>query len=436
MKYRNVRRGTELGKNGERFLNHTIIRATQQKVTKERKGFIIPRRTTPRGVLPHDEPTTSTTLNSFQVLLEGASEEREEKEAQWDVKCFMHNQTVGLVALLEIKNIHYKVVQVATQKQFHMTFVYRYNQQKLRFQLWEDLRSFAVNMGDAWCVLGDFNVVLHPEERMGGETRTTGVVYTWTNKIVWPKINRVLANSQWAQECEYVHVTCKPEGLSDHTPLVLSFPSCLRKKTRFKYYEIWGNDPILQKIVQEHSHRQLYTLLRNIRGPLSRLHKDRTKNKENSIPKLLPVTDQTAKQASTAQPGGSFHKMFFFAKMKQRQLSSYVYSIQDEHDNEVEGFDKATFRSAARGPMVLVVLPWSTMVFLARVRCFLVPKFLCFSTVPFEFRRLLASNGKDSSRLFFPEYASSPYFSHSLNYMMFTAIVCLSQRTTTITGRQ
>jgi len=30
---------------------------------------------------------------------------------------------------------------------------------------------------------------------------------------------------------------------------------------------------------------------------------------------------------------------FFFAKAKQRKLSTYIYSFHDASDNEVEGFD-------------------------------------------------------------------------------------------------
>ena len=50
-----------------------------------------------------------------------------------------------------------------------MTFVYGKNSIALRKELWEDLRLLANNLQDAWCVLGDFNAVLSPEDRIGGE---------------------------------------------------------------------------------------------------------------------------------------------------------------------------------------------------------------------------------------------------------------------------
>ena len=79
--------------------------------------------------------------------------------------------------------------------------------------MWDDLRLLANHMTDAWCVLGDFNDVLSHEDRIGGEDvqymemvdfkrcleeteltelKTTGAYYTWTNRSIWSKIDRLL----------------------------------------------------------------------------------------------------------------------------------------------------------------------------------------------------------------------------------------------------
>jgi len=34
--------------------------------------------------------------------------------------------------------------------------------------LWDDLKQIAQNMEEAWCTLGDFNVVLYTGDRIGG----------------------------------------------------------------------------------------------------------------------------------------------------------------------------------------------------------------------------------------------------------------------------
>ncbi|KAJ8422552.1 hypothetical protein Cgig2_033475 [Carnegiea gigantea] len=97
-------------------------------------------------------------------------------------------------------------------KTFFITFVYGANQELQRRPLWEDLIHITKEMDEAWCVLGDFNAVLYPGDRVGGtevqlheiksfgdcitncelqELRNNGPYYTWTNKTIWTRINRV-----------------------------------------------------------------------------------------------------------------------------------------------------------------------------------------------------------------------------------------------------
>ncbi|KAJ8423017.1 hypothetical protein Cgig2_016783 [Carnegiea gigantea] len=72
--------------------------------------------------------------------------------------------------------------------------------------------NIAARMNNAWCILGDSNSVLYKEDRLGGdaitdheikefaacietceltEMRSTGAYYSWTNKTVWSRIDRV-----------------------------------------------------------------------------------------------------------------------------------------------------------------------------------------------------------------------------------------------------
>ncbi|KAJ8422905.1 hypothetical protein Cgig2_028767 [Carnegiea gigantea] len=118
-------------------------------------------------------------------------------------------------------------------------------------------------------------------------------------------------------------------------------------------------------------HKMLYTLLRNLRGPLSKkLHKDiftgiheqqritrraleiddplnpalqiKGKKQREQYTKVLSSSLSLIKQQCKFQwlNQGDHCTKWFFAKMKQRQLNSFVYTIQDEHGQEIEGFDK------------------------------------------------------------------------------------------------
>ncbi|KAJ8419462.1 hypothetical protein Cgig2_005510 [Carnegiea gigantea] len=101
--------------------------------------------------------------------------------------------------------IHCAVLKVSTLDKFFITFVYGFNPAQQRHALWSDLQGIAAYMIEAWCVLGDFNAILHIEGRMGGaevtdfkirnfadcvfncqlqKIRKTGAYYSWTNKTI------------------------------------------------------------------------------------------------------------------------------------------------------------------------------------------------------------------------------------------------------------
>jgi len=56
--------------------------------------------------------------------------------------------------------IHGKAIQLSSNKQFFITFVYGRNLEAQRIPLWGDLATISINLDDPWCVLGDFNSVL------------------------------------------------------------------------------------------------------------------------------------------------------------------------------------------------------------------------------------------------------------------------------------
>ena len=103
-------------------------------------------------------------------------------------------------------------------KTSYITFVYGENHERHRRVLWEALKSIALTMEDAWCILGDFNSILHQGNRIGGidiqdtevrhfeeciracdlqEMKSKGHFLSWTNKTVWTRINRVFAKVYW-----------------------------------------------------------------------------------------------------------------------------------------------------------------------------------------------------------------------------------------------
>ncbi|KAL0289211.1 UNVERIFIED_CONTAM: hypothetical protein Sradi_7078400 [Sesamum radiatum] len=88
-----------------------------------------------------------------------------------------------------------------------------------RRNLWEELVKLS-NQDAPWIVGGDFNVISHPNENQGGDIQRmgpmedfndmmtdTGLIdagfegepFTWTNKRIWRRLDRVLYSKEWAE---------------------------------------------------------------------------------------------------------------------------------------------------------------------------------------------------------------------------------------------
>ncbi|KAJ8430000.1 hypothetical protein Cgig2_033925 [Carnegiea gigantea] len=141
--------------------------------------------------------------------------------------------------------IHCKVRTLMDQKMMYITYVYGDNSKTMRRQLWEDIEAISIHMSTPWGVMGDFNSVLHPNERLGGnaieegdirdfakcllrselhELKSTGAFFSWNNKKVWSRLDRMLVNDLWYELNDFSHLERVNESLLDHTPLVLTFP--------------------------------------------------------------------------------------------------------------------------------------------------------------------------------------------------------------------
>ncbi|VFR03127.1 unnamed protein product [Cuscuta campestris] len=110
---------------------------------------------------------------------------------------------------------------IGDDRVFFITFIYAHNDPKKRKHSWEFLQKSVTT--SAWCVLGDFNTVLHLDERIGGNAVSReelqefqdclnhcglddlpfeGPKLTWTNnqgigKRIYSKLDRVLGNMDW-----------------------------------------------------------------------------------------------------------------------------------------------------------------------------------------------------------------------------------------------
>jgi len=175
-----------------------------------------------------------------------------------------------------------------------------FNLAQERLALWEDLQEIANHMSEAWCVLGDFNAILHSPDRIGGtevndleirdfadcmlncelqEMRSMGAYYSWTNKTIWTRIDRVFHNSYWYSNFNYTHVRYMTNSLSDHTPILINVPTTLKPRPRFQFCDMWSKHPDFHTIInkakpptQGSALKQLENFLFNLRPRLTQLN--------------------------------------------------------------------------------------------------------------------------------------------------------------------
>lgn len=149
---------------------------------------------------------------------------------------------------------------------FVRTFVYRYNSEELRDDLWYKISNFAGDNNLPWCILGDFNAYLFSHDKEGGAALTSanlyrfhacvqnshlfvcpyvGCFYTWSNKQdvgarITCKLDRVLINMAWLDcfpDSVTDFLTC---GISDHSLMVTSVFSGRGTVTKaYRYYNTW-----------------------------------------------------------------------------------------------------------------------------------------------------------------------------------------------------
>ncbi|XP_074303039.1 uncharacterized protein LOC141637461 [Silene latifolia] len=173
--------------------------------------------------------------------------------------------------------IHAKVRIKATAKCFFLTMTYAFNEGTDRIGLWNWLNSYAAGCNEPWAIVGDFNIVMNPDERLGGQTKpedmeafvdcmnncdmvdiqATGAFFTWTNKQdhlhrKYSRLDRFLINSSLDYHVSEMVGHFYPEGVMDHTPCVVYNNRLTSLKNRsFKYFAMWSGAVEFLPKVQE-----------------------------------------------------------------------------------------------------------------------------------------------------------------------------------------
>lgn len=202
--------------------------------------------------------------------------------------------------------IHCYITCKFSQLSYFATFVYGLYTVPARRCLWDKLVDVGSSMQLPWLVLGDFNCVLKPEEKICTNTPTaydvqdfndcclalglqdapsSGCFFTWTDGTAWCKLDRVLINKCLHSSGQRCEVDFPPSGgHSDHSPAIISiFEQYCSGPRSFKFFNMWTAHPDFLPLVKEKwdihvrgtSQFALCKKLKSLKGPLKELNKSR-----------------------------------------------------------------------------------------------------------------------------------------------------------------
>ncbi|KAH0698625.1 hypothetical protein KY284_012840 [Solanum tuberosum] len=149
------------------------------------------------------------------------------------------------------QHITCEVFYIPLQLSFALTFVYAFNTREERRGLWSNLVTYHRGCQKAWIILGDFNLVLRAEDRIGGNPITWADVVDFHTCIEECELIE-FPHAEWLDTMPSCRAMYLPEGISDHCPAKITWMTEeLREKKQFHYCNVWAQHPNFTRVIQE-----------------------------------------------------------------------------------------------------------------------------------------------------------------------------------------
>uniref|UniRef100_A0A2N9EUU7 Reverse transcriptase domain-containing protein n=1 Tax=Fagus sylvatica TaxID=28930 RepID=A0A2N9EUU7_FAGSY len=168
--------------------------------------------------------------------------------------------------------------EVATGFEWAFSGVYGPNRAVERSLMWEELAGIASWWEVPWCVGGDFNIVRYPSERVGAtdfspsmreftdfifsmgllDLPMDGGNFTWSNARSKSRLDRFLCSPLLADHFSRIAQRRLPRLLSDHFPILLSCGFMQKRRSPFRFENMWLRSEGFHNRVQQWWNSYLY----------------------------------------------------------------------------------------------------------------------------------------------------------------------------------
>ncbi|XP_021843478.1 uncharacterized protein [Spinacia oleracea] len=220
--------------------------------------------------------------------------------------------------------------------------------------------------------MGDFNAVLLAADRVNGnavtegetkdfdscmdaaglaELKSCGSYYSWSNKgqgnlRICSRIDRAIANALWHSKFVDAVVDYLPPGISDHSPLVMSWMGCVLSKG-WIHVQVWTKLKAVKQGLKELHHKDFAKLDERIEGlradlgqiqiqlascPTDSNVQQSERDCSETLKKFLHIQESAYRQKARIQwlQVGDSNSKFFFSAMKERIARNSIDILYDD----------------------------------------------------------------------------------------------------------
>ncbi|CAN0876959.1 hypothetical protein LINGRAHAP2_LOCUS11593 [Linum grandiflorum] len=163
--------------------------------------------------------------------------------------------------------------------EFRFTGYYGFPERERRKEAWEMLKRLGNGVHGPWCIMGDFNDILHQDEQKGRHLRPQplidgfraavaecnlvdiqldGYPYTWARAKgqshgVESRLDRAMVNAEWIERYMNGKLRNLVAPYSDHAPILLDTDPRpgVRRPWRFRFENAWRREAAINPLVEE-----------------------------------------------------------------------------------------------------------------------------------------------------------------------------------------